>query len=33
MVRLAVFFLPQIQMILTAGVLLTIAEITFFLKR
>lgn len=33
MVRFAVFLVPQIQMILAAGVLLTIAEITLFLKR
>ncbi len=33
MVRLAVFFAPQIQMVLMAGGLLAILEITFFLKR
>lgn len=32
MARLAMFFVPQIQTILAVGVLLTILEITFFLK-
>lgn len=33
MVQLAVFFVPQIQMILLAGGLLALLEIQFFLKR
>lgn len=33
MVPLAVFFVPQIQMILLAGGLLAFLEIAFFLKR
>ena len=32
MVRLAVFFVPQIQMILLAGGLLALLEIQFFLQ-